>query len=220
MDGTGNVFSNSLATLGQWLLNNPQGTGLPQGLTGGTPGATTSPNAPGGMPTRVPTSWQGGQPGAPQDTVQVSTEQFAQPNLPGAQRAPFQNQASSAGGGGGGGTSGSGQPYTPQGGDGAMNLSGYSGGGGATVGDFMAGNAAGPGAQDLGTLGGAGGGQNPAQGAVSSAFSGISSALSKAGQSIAGVNTMPSIVQGGSIPSIQQQPAELQGRRPQPMFMG
>jgi hypothetical protein len=63
----GNVFSNSLSALGQWLLNNPQGNGNP-----------TAAAASGGLPTKITTQYHyDGQPGAGQDQVSVPTSSFS-----------------------------------------------------------------------------------------------------------------------------------------------
>jgi len=195
----GNVFSNSLYSLGQWLLNNPQGTGQ-QAPSGATPAGTQtpqkinttwtygSPPSPAAIPTNV-------QPPPPEQTTTAQAAavpnqptQFQQPNLPGAEAVPYKNQApSSLGGGGGGGES----------------LAGLAGSGAA--GAMQGKQAGGPG----GVAGG-----------VQGALGGISKALEQAGTAIGNVNTMPQIIQGGQIPSLNQQAPTLIGRRPQTAFYG
>jgi len=194
----GNVFSNSLYTLGQYLLNNPQGAGQQPAQPGG----------PQGLPQKIDTTWTYGSPSSPaavptnvgppppQQTttgqaaaVPTTTEQFAQPNLPGAQKAPYQNMPQPSGGGGGTGGSG-GMP-----------------GAGTTSGGFFGGGATNP--QNMG-----------AQSALSGITSSLSKGLSNAASAIGGVNTMPDIVQGGAIPGINQQAPALVGRRPQTAFYG
>jgi len=186
----GNVFSNSLYQLGQYLLNNPQGSGQQPAQGGG----------PQGLPQKINTTWTYGSPSSPaaiptnvappppQQTttgqaaaVPTTTEQFAQPNLPGAQRIPYQNmQVPQQGGGGGGG-------------GGGMGGTGGQGGPGSGV---------------------------PTQNAISGITGALSKGFSNAASAIAGVNTMPDVVQGGAIPGINQQAPALVGRRPQTAFYG
>jgi len=181
----GNVFSNSLYQLGQYLMNNPQGTGQ------------QNPGGPVGLPQKIDTTWTYGSPGnaavptnvAPPPPEQTTTalargvpnqpEQFAQPNLPGAQKVPYQNM------------------QVPD-----MSSGGAGGAGGA------GGRAGGPGT-------GA-----PTQNAISGITGALSKGFSNAASAIAGVNTMPDVIQGGAIPSIQQQAMTLVGRRPQTAFYG
>jgi hypothetical protein len=186
----GNVFSNSLYDLGQYLLNNPQGTGgggqgMPQNAAGAQAG-------PAGAPAKINTTWTYGSPSSiptsvntPRDTgqgndqVAVPIEAYQQPNLPGAQELPAVNSAQvpQQGGGGGGGAGGG--------------------------------------------MGAGGAGQGPGTGhPTQNAISGITGALAKgfsqAGSDISSVNTMPRTIEGGAIPNINQVPAQLIGRRPQP----
>jgi hypothetical protein len=201
-----NVFSSSLYQLGQYLLNNPQGAGQ-------QPGQAGPQGLPGNMPQKIDTTWTYGAPTnaaaiptnvappPPQQTttaqagaVPTSTESFAQPNLPGAQAPPtpqgVQQPSQGGGGGGMGGRGGAG-----------------GGAGGTTTGGFFG-----------------GGSQNPQNQQMGSALSGITSALSSglsnAASAIGNVKTMPNIVQGGPIPSINQQAPTLVGRRPQTAFYG
>ena len=60
---------------------------------------------------------------------------------------------------------------------------------------------------------GAGGMSVGAQNSLMSAMAGIGQSISNAGKTIAGVNTMPSIISGGPIPSINQVVPTLIGRR-------
>jgi hypothetical protein len=202
----GNVFSNSLYQLGQYLLNNPQGAGQQPTQAGGPQGL------PGNMPQKIDTTWTYGAPTnaaaiptnvappPPQQTttpqagaVPTTTESFAQPNLPGAQAAPTPQgvQQPSQGGGGGGG-----RPGAPASGPGSTTTGGFFGGGS----------------------------QNPQNQQMGSALSGITSALSSglsnAASAIGNVRTMPNIVQGGEVPGINQQAPTLVGRRPQTAFYG
>jgi hypothetical protein len=186
MDG-GNVFSDSLATLGHWLLTNQGGAQSASGMPDARLSmATSSFTPPQGTAQAVP---------AQQTPLPVGGQQ-QQPSYSPQGRGGYAPQA------GAGGTIDLGT-YDPNAPVGAMDLSGYSGGGGQTVGDIA---------------GGAGSGKP-----TSNAISGISSALSKglqeAGSAIANVKTMPTPIQSGPFPSINQITPTLIGRRTQqPVF--
>lgn len=207
----GNVFANSLQMLGQAMQNAGPGN-----AAAGTGLANT--NAANPNPLKIQTTWNydtGGIPtSAPprqvqtgQDQIQVPTNQFAPPQTAGAQ--PVANPYSQQGGGGGGGGGGI-QPKSLWGGQG-----GAGGNAGLASAAYSGGSAAPAGMTQIGGGGAAGGAGGMALTAGGDALAGISNALGKAGQAIGSVNTMPSIIQGGAIPGINQYVPTLIGARQQ-----
>jgi hypothetical protein len=225
MDGdtSGNAFANSLQQLVQFLnqQNRGTGSGMSLGATDQGGGLSLGGNQQPSKvitqvhyPTATPqtqSSTNTGQPAVSTPPAQPQVSTFSPPQG-GAQAIPQPGGASvpQQGGGGGGGGGGAGRgmgggadlrntPYDPDPDIPALQASGI----------------------DTSGMGGMAGGAGSGQ-PTSNAISGITSALSKgltdAASAIGSVKTMPTPVQSGPFPSINQFAPTLIGRRTQPAY--
>lgn len=208
----GNIFTNSLSQLGAWLQSQMAQN---QGLGANVPtsqGQITQPAGPAPLTTAVPAPVAAPAP-APVTPAPVAAPQVVQPSAPLQVGPPPPAVSTGTGGGQPGGAAAvtaAGQPSFPTPGGNAVQAkanppaaaaAGAGGGRGAGAGTAGAGTAQTPN-QQMGS-------------GFGSAMQGISDALSKAGASIAATPTMPTPINMGPFPQINQVTPTLIGRRTQ-----